>query len=186
MQGFAQAGWSCEGLEPNERLVQYANQNFSSKTHRGTLESFSRSERNYDALSMIQVVPHFYDLRAALSNAHRMTAPNGLWLLELWDVRSVTARLLGKSWHEYNPPTVLHWFSRRSIRQLAEQLGMHYVASGRSSKKIAGSHLKSALEHNVAEGLLGRTAAWVSKLVPDRLALPYLADDVFWAIFRRP
>ncbi len=184
LEGLAQAGWDGEGLEPNQSMVDYANEMFPSLCHQGTLESF-RSGECYDAITMIQVVPHFYNLMGAFTAAERITKPGGVWLIELWNTRSITAQVLGKNWHEYNPPSVLHWFSQLSIRRLASQFGMELIGRGRPNKRICGAHLKSAVEHNFSSGVVGAVANRITRLVPDEWVVPYPGDDVFWVAFRK-
>ena len=184
LEGLAQSGWDGEGLEPNGVMVDYANATFSSRCHKGALESF-QSDNGFDAITMIQVVPHFYDLVTAFNAAERITRPGGVWLIELWNTRSITAKVLGKHWHEYDPPSVLNWFSERSIRRLAERFGMRRIGRGRPGKCISGSHLKSVVEHSFPSGVVGSVANRLTRLIPDRLVVPYPGDDVFWVAFRK-
>ena len=184
LEGFRRSGWIGKGLEPNGTMVEYANDHFESQCTQGSLETIE-SDEIFDAISMIQVLPHFYDLTAALSNADRMTKPGGLWLIELWDIESITAKVLGKHWHEYNPPSVLHWFSEKSIEQLAAKHGMSKIARGRPKKRISGSHLKSAVKHNFSGGFVGAVVNSLSRIVPDAMTVPYPGDDVFWVILQK-
>jgi len=149
----------------------------------GTLEGLQRNER-YDLVSMIQVVSHFYDLRKALQKAARVTRPAGFWLIETWDRESWTARAFGRYWHEYSPPSVLHWFSPEGLRRLAEQFGLREVARGRPPKWIGGAHAKALLRHKLKGSRLERLTGGLLRVVPDRLAIPYLGDDLFWALFQ--
>ena len=73
------------------------------------------------------------------------TAPGGVWVIETWDRESVVARLLGRRWHEINPPSVLHWFSRRSLDALLASLGFERVARGRPRKTIGADHVRALL-----------------------------------------
>ena len=69
----------------------------------------------YDAVSMIQVLPHFIDPKRAMAVVTKVLKPGGLLLIETWNRDSWTARLFGKNWHEYSPPSVLHWFDPRGV-----------------------------------------------------------------------
>ena len=80
---------------------------------------------------------------------------------------------------------LLHWFSRAGVAQLAGQAGFQQVAIGRPSKWIDAAHAKSVLQHKAASSAINRMALQVARLIPDRVSIPYIADDLFWVLFRR-
>ena len=183
LKGYEEMGWRGSGIEPNPGMAEYARRRLGLKVETGTLES---SQRNccYDVVSMIQVVAHLVEPRAALAAAARLTNPGGFLLIETWNKESWTARVFGKSWHEYSPPSVLHWFSRESLRRVVEALGFQEVAHGRPTKWIRPSHAKSIGRNELGRTMIGAAIRTIAGSVPERLAIPYLADDIFWALYR--
>ncbi|HEV7860090.1 MAG TPA: class I SAM-dependent methyltransferase [Pyrinomonadaceae bacterium] len=184
LKGFLDQGWRGEGIEPNPRMAEYARTHLKLDVATGTLEEFE-SERQYDVVSLIQVVAHFVDPERALQVAALRTRQGGFWLIETWNRESWTARAFGKHWHEYSPPSVLHWFSPEGLRRLASQFGFREVARGRPSKWIGGEHAKSLLRYRLEGSRLGRVLAGAVSLIPDRLALPYPAEDLFWTLYQK-
>jgi len=178
--GFRSAGWQAEGLEPNETMARYGREHLNLPIHTGTLESFS-GERQYDLIGMIQVIAHFADLRRAMQRAAALTRAGGFWLIETWNSRSLTARVFGKHWHEYNPPSVLHYFTRHSLALLAGRFGFQRVAGGWPRKDIQWRHARSVLEHQTSWKWFRRA----SRLIPDDTTLPYPAEDLFWVLLRK-
>ena len=197
LQGLCDEGWRGAGLEPNATMAAHARDRLGLDVRTGTLEQADRpwegqgegvdppSGGGFDLITMIQVVAHFHDLRGALASAQALTAPRGHWLIETWDCASLIARLLGRHWHEYNPPSVLHQFSRASLTDLAAQFGMTPVRSGRPARRISGAHAKSLLRHQLGASAPGRLAGAALGVVPDRVSLPYPADDLFWILLRK-
>jgi SAM-dependent methyltransferase len=183
LKGFQESGWSGKGIEPNPKMADYARIHLKLEVEAGTLEEYS-DETRYDLVSMIQVLPHFFDLRRALQIAAGITKPGGFWLIETWNRDSLIAKVLGQQWHEYNAPSVLHWFSPAGVRRLAEQFGFKEVGRGRPEKYIYPDHAKSLLKYEYSESVLGRLTYKIADLVPDRLPIPYLVDDLFWAIYQ--
>jgi SAM-dependent methyltransferase len=178
--GFRSEGWCTEGLEPNETMAAYGRNELKLCLRTGTLEQLENT-RTFDLVSMIQVVAHFTDLRRAFTRAADATRNGGFWLIETWNNRSMTARLFGPHWHEYNPPSVLHYFSKRSLTLLAAQFGFHPVASGRPPKRILWEHVRSILSHQMK-------AAWfdrVSRVIPDTTVIPYPSEDLFWILLQK-
>jgi SAM-dependent methyltransferase len=184
LDGFRQAGWTGEGVEPNDRMAAHAREVLGLSVHTGTLESLGLSG-TFDLISLIQVVAHFPDPMAAFRVADRVTRPGGHWLIETWNSESLTAKVWGRGWHEYSPPSVLHWFSRASLRAALRSLGYRQVGIGTLGKWLSVGHAKSLLRHTLAGSAVGRVVNAAASLLPDRLALPYPSEDLFWAVFRK-
>lgn len=181
LEGFLSEGWKGRGVEPNARMSAAANERLGPLLDLGTLEAYE-GPGGYDLVAMIQVIAHFPDPRRALARAADLTRPGGFWLIETWDRKSMTARAFGKSWHEYSPPSVLHWFSRLGLEQLAGSLGFAPVAWGRLRKWIKLGHARSLLEHKLNRSIF-RYLLKPLRLMPTTLRLPYPGDDLFWALF---
>jgi 2-polyprenyl-3-methyl-5-hydroxy-6-metoxy-1,4-benzoquinol methylase len=185
LEGLADGGWCVEGLEPNPRLAAYAREHFGFEFTIGTLEALE-VETTFDLVTMIQVVAHFRHLRRAFEVAASITRPGGYWLIETWNHRSLTARLLGRYWHEWSPPTVLQWFSPESLTRLSGQCGLRVVSRGRARKCLSVEHAKSLLRAKMG-GLHvgGCVAQLLDYALPNQLVIPYPADDVFWMLLQK-
>lgn len=184
LQGFVDCGWQGDGIEPNPKMAAYAQSELGLNVQAGALESLNPN-KTYDLVSLIQVVAHFADLRQALQVAANATKPSGYWLIETWNKDSFAARLFGQNWHEYSPPSVLHWFSPTTLKTLAAQFGFQEIACGRPSKWINGGHAKSLVQYKLQSVPLGKQAGKLLNLLPEYLPLPYLADDLFWMLLRK-
>ncbi len=182
MQGLAQAGWQCEGVEPCREIIDHAAAD--QKIHWTQLDQLSLPD-TVDAITMIQVLPHLVELRDSLTNAAKLTSDDGLWLIETWNYRSLTARLCGSNWHEYTPPGVLHWFTPESLQMLCSQFGMTPIAQGRRRKRLSGAHLKSGVRHALRNSPLHKLVSACLSIVPDRAIVPYPSEDLFWMVFRK-
>ncbi len=184
MSGFVDAGWRGEGLEPNPGMAALARERFGLDVRCGTAETLGPGDA-FDAISMIQVVAHFTDPLLAFGNLARRTRPGGWWLIETWDYRSWTARLSGQSWHEYSPPSVLHWYTPERLTRLAGDHGFAPVARGRPKKRLLGAHAKSLLRYKLGNSRLAHVAGWGLNVIPDAAALPYPAEDLFWLLLQK-
>lgn len=184
LQGFQDEGWQGEGVEPNGAMAAYAREQLGLTVRVGELESLS-ADRQYDLICLIQVIAHLADLRQALAAAAAATKPHGHWLVETWHKDSLTARLFGRHWHEYSPPSVLHWFNPRTLATLAAQFGFREVARGRPSKWLNAGHATSLLKYKLAALPLGKVIAAPLGILPEHLSLPYPGDDLFWMLLRK-
>jgi SAM-dependent methyltransferase len=184
LRGFEEEGWQCHGVEPNPAMAQYASDRFGFPVAGAAFETWE-TERAFDLVTMLQVLPHFVDPRAALGRAAALLRPGGHLLIETWNRSSWTARLFGKNWHEYSPPSVLHWFSIAGLTRLARETGLTPRAQGRPSKWIDVGHAKSLLRTKARESLVYRAALGIAQIIPDRVALPYPSEDLFWILLQR-
>lgn len=182
--GLEAAGWTTQGLEPNLSMVEHARSKLGLQAQQGSLES-PPDWKPFDAICLIQVIGHFYDLPRALASAARLTRPGGLCLIEYWRRESWIARLLGKRWHEYSPPSVLHWFSRSSLDGIMARNGFTAIAAGTPRKYISGGHAKSLLAHKLAQLPMGRALTAGTALIPASTNFRYPAFDLEWRLYRR-
>ena len=184
LQGMQDEGWSGQGLEPNPTMARYAQTVLNVPVEVSTLEEWG-AEETFEVVTMIQVVAHFFDLSAAFASASRHTKPGGFWLIETWNVKSWMAQILGQNWHEYSPPSVLHWFSPQTLAQCCAQYGFREVARGRPQKFISGAHAKSLIHYKLKELPAGALLGKVIATIPDAWAIPYPAEDLFWMFLQK-
>lgn len=182
-QGFRDVGWAPTIRDPNQRMISIAT-SLGMEASTGTLETLAVREP-FDLVVMIQVIAHLYELNKALDITAKVTAPGGYLLVETWNAASLTARVLRKQWHEFSPPSVRRIFTPTSLDRALGRHGFSRVASGRPQKWISGSHAKSLLLHKASlDNPVMRIASAVARCLPDRLRIPYPAEDLFWALYK--
>lgn len=186
LDGFAERGWHGTGIEPNPTMAERGRR-AGRDVRVGTAERLDAlgDDPPFDLVTMIQVVAHFHDPGLAFANLRDRTRPGGWWLIETWDHRSLAARLAGRRWHEYSPPSVLHWFTRERLATLVAGYGFSVVAHGRPRKSLRGSHARSLLRYKLGDSALGRWLSPALSLIPASAEIPYPADDLFWLLCRR-
>jgi len=185
LAGLVDEGWDGSGIEPNAKMAEHGRTVLGLDVRAGTLEGLDVRE-GFDLVALIQVVAHLRDVRRAVEAAVRAIRPGGLLLVETWDRDSWSARCLGRHWHEYSPPSVLHWFSADGLRGLGRDLGLREIGRGRPAKRLLVSHAKSLLRYKYGDSAAGRVLLRVVDFVPDGLSIPYPGDDLFWMLFRKP
>jgi SAM-dependent methyltransferase len=177
LKGFIEEGWSGVGIEPNPEMVAYGKQNLKLDLSQGSLENYQTAEK-FDLITMIQVVAHFYQPVKAFQNAGDLLKKNGMLLIETWNRNSISAKLFGKHWHEYSPPSVLHYFSFNGLNNFLKRFGFIKIANGYSLKKISGAHAKSMLEYRIGNSFL-------LKYIPKKISIPYPSEDLFWVLYQK-
>jgi SAM-dependent methyltransferase len=184
LAGFRAAGWEGQGIEPNDTMAAWGRNQLGLDIRTGTLEELGPCLGSFDLVSMIQIFPHFIHPRTALAVVRRVLRPGGLLLIETWDRESYARKLFGASWHEYAPPSVLHWFSRQGLAEFNANHDFVHLKSGRPPKWIQVGHALSAAKSATPNPLMRSLLGIADALTPARLALPYPGDDIFYSIFR--
>lgn len=184
LKGFENQGWKGSGIEPNETMASYGRNELNLDISTGSLESYKTATK-FDLITLIQVIGHFYDIDKALENISDLSNPKGLVLVESWNMNSKVARVLGKHWHEYSPPSVINWFSDESITHLFNRYGFEPVGSGFPAKRINLNHALSLLEKNTPDLFFKKSLiAFLSK-VSGKLVINYPPVDLKWYLFRK-
>lgn len=189
LKGLLERGWYGVGLEPNAQMAAYGRTTLGLAMVTDRLENsavFGPAKcASFDLITMIQVIAHFQDLHQALTNAAALTRPDGFWLIESWDRTSWPTHWLGRHWHEYNPPSVLQWFSPTGLAQVAGQFGFVEVARGRPHKWLSGAHAKSLLRYKLP-AILGQQ--WLrapTATIPDQQKIPSPNFGLFWMLLQK-
>lgn len=184
LKGLIDSGWSGMGIEPNAHMAEFGRGHLGVDIRCGTLEGFETTDQ-FDLVTMIQVIGHLYDLSNAFEIVEKVTRPQGHCLVDFWDRDSSVARLFGKAWHEYSPPSVLHWFSQDDLDILFNRHGFIRIATGTPKKYIMGAHMKSLFDYSVASLSWARWLRGVVNVVPDELLFPYPPLDLKWALYKK-
>jgi SAM-dependent methyltransferase len=183
LQGFVDYGWNGRGVEPNDKMARHARDELKLDVKTSAFEKFESNEQ-FDLISMIQVVAHFIAPLDSFQKTSSLVKDGGYLLIETWNRESVTAKLWGKNWHEWSPPSVLQWFTPDSLKNVLSQFGFREIKRGRPSKWIEASHAKSLLRYRFENMPLSFLTTKALNIVPDKLSLPYPAEDLFFALYR--
>lgn len=181
LQGMTESGWKGVGIEPNASMAEFGRKNLKLNIQRTSIERYATEEK-FDLVTMIQVMAHFVEPKEVFSNVSKTLKSNGHLLIETWNRRSLSEKIFGTKWHEYSPPSVLHFFCDEGIEKLAKEQGFERVAIGRPSKWISGAHAKSLIAYKFGEKSL---VTKLLKLIPDKVSFPYPAEDLFWVLYKK-
>lgn len=184
LKGLVDYGWQGYGIEVNDRMASFGRDKMGLNIQTATFETFE-TEQSFDLICFLQVIAHFLDPSAAIQKAFDILSPEGHILIETWDCKSWTAKLFGKKWHEFSPPSVVHWFSKKSLNLLMQEHDFHFVASGRTVKRISMKHARSLILYKIGDGMISRSLKFLFRLFPENLIIRYPAEDLFWVLYRK-
>lgn len=126
-------GWEATGVEPHPSALEAAMPIVGDVIRQCAFDEFD-SEQSFDLVTCTDVLEHLRRPDAALARMGELLRPGGVLLVTTIDVQSWPARVLGTRWPHFHRDH-LWYFDRRSLRQLAEQAGLHVVSCGRAKKR---------------------------------------------------
>lgn len=120
-------GYDVTGVDPSLWAIETARKRYPQVDfHAGTLDSTGWPESSCAAVTMWDVLEHILTPSGTLDEVHRILEADGYLFLNLPNIESVTARLLGKRWmlllREH-----LWYFSPRTIDLLLKRCGFEVV-----------------------------------------------------------
>ena len=122
------AGWCVEGIDSSERAISVGQMAATFPMTMGTIESVAHSGKQYDVVTMFEVLEHVSDPVSQLRQAAHVILSNGSLFCTVpnWDCALVRC----SSNPAWLPPIHLNFFTKRSLRALAEKAGFEVVATG--------------------------------------------------------
>jgi 2-polyprenyl-3-methyl-5-hydroxy-6-metoxy-1,4-benzoquinol methylase len=183
VQVAREAGWDACGVEPSRWAVQVARRR-GVPVIQGTQAAPELAGGQFDVVTMWDVIEHFSDPAAELGRAYRLLAPGGLIAVHTMDVESLAARLLGHRW-PWLMDMHVHYFSRRTLRQMLQKQGFEIVWEGTEGRYLRLGYLATRL--GGLNPTLGRVASRVVQaLGVAGQAVPVNFGDLFTVYARRP
>ncbi|MFL2707198.1 MAG: class I SAM-dependent methyltransferase [Gammaproteobacteria bacterium] len=124
-------GFSGEGIEPSKWLSSYSSTTHGLKVHQGILaENIKNLDDNYDLVSMWDVIEHLSNPSEELKIIRTILNDEGFLILNIPDIDSSIAKLMGRKWPFYLSVHLLY-FSKKTIQKLLKQCGFEIVSYAR-------------------------------------------------------
>ena len=121
-------GFSGEGVEPSKWLSNYCAKEHELNVYQGTLgENLEKLGNKYDLVSMWDVIEHLSYPSEELNMINKILNDDGFLILNIPDVKSSVARLMGRKWPFYLSVHLLY-FSKKTIRNLLKRCGFEIVS----------------------------------------------------------
>ncbi|MDP4283526.1 MAG: class I SAM-dependent methyltransferase [Bacteroidota bacterium] len=184
LKGLEKSGWRCHGIEPNDTMATYGRDELKLDIQTCGLENY-QSEKKFDLVNMIQVIGSLYDLDKSLLIISNLLNKNGLVMVESWDMNSLAARIMGKYWHEYCPPSVITWFSDKTLVQVFNFYGFELVGKGHPSKKININHGLSLIDESFPKFIFKKSILNFFSRIVGKYNISYPTVDLKWYLFKK-
>ena len=170
MSAMVEFGADPYGIELQGEAAREANQKFPGKVIQGDASDISKFGKQFDIITMSDVIEHLVDPFKVLSDIRGALNPGGYLMMTTPNTNSFMAKLLGKIWPSYTPIHHLFLFNEKNLAQILSDKGFELVAVTPLWKKLSLGYVKSILPH--LSPVLGKIAG----LLPDFM------NNIFWPL----
>lgn len=139
LEHFAAQGWEPYGIDPSPAAVAAARRR-GAVAHQGTLLDHPWQGETFEAVAFQHSLEHVIDPIAALEEARKLLAPDGVLSIAVPNWSSWQRRLFGNRWSMLDMPRHQQHFSPRALTRLADKLGLEVKEVGTSSTAISSSY----------------------------------------------
>lgn len=116
-------GWEKHGVELSTELLAASPPPPGVCVFKGSILDFPQDRGPFDLVTLFDLLDHVPSPRAVLEKVSRLVRPGGIAVALQGDRSSLFARLAGRRWHIYIPPTHLWFFTRAGLTRLFEEHG---------------------------------------------------------------
>ena len=124
LRKYGNKTWHLEGVDIDGRAVEMAKKR-NLNVHHGTIKSLNLAKNGYDFIFTVQTIEHVESPDLFLTAIKKSLKPNGKLVVVTDNTDSYDFRLFKKShWGGYHFPRHWNLFNRKSLRKLAEKVGL--------------------------------------------------------------
>lgn len=172
------AGWHTKGIEVSDYAARIARERFDLDVERAEFLDARLDGEQFDVVTFFNVFEHLSRPREIVRRLGEIVRQGGMVFIETWDAESLTARLLGPRWHQWDPRFVPYYYSLRALRLIFDAGNWRLKWWIPSAKWISFARaceiVAAGLEPGRGRRLLNRVA---SSTLGD-VDLPYFAGDL--------
>ncbi len=179
----AAAGWDAYGVEPSNWAVSQAKKR-GLRVYQGTQDAQEIKGRQFDAVTLWDVIEHVADPAAELRKSYDLLTPGGWLAVHTMNIESLTARLLGRHW-PWLMDMHLYYFSQKTLAALLQNIGYEVIWSGTQGRYLRLGYLATRLG-GFSERLGKLAASLIHRLGLSEIPIPVNSGDLFTIYAQRP
>lgn len=120
--------WEKQGVEPSPYAAQYARRRFGLNIYEGTLDNAPLEGRQFDVVTMWDVLEHLHDPLTDLRRVRALLRPDGIFVARVPNRHALEIGCFGESWAGFDQPRHMFVPDPTRLRLLLERAGLRVVA----------------------------------------------------------
>ncbi len=127
VKAASEMGFSAEGVEPAADVCQIARDVHGVSLHCGDVRALGLTAGGYDVITLHDVLEHLFAPIEVLAELRRLTAPNGILVVETPTADSANFADAGADWPTVSPLEHVHLFREVNLTRLLRRLGFQIL-----------------------------------------------------------
>jgi len=157
-------GYSVGGVEPSLWCVKQAEKRFGLKIHSGTDREIKRFGRQFDVVTLWDVLEHVDNPLATLKRCRQVLKPGGILAFSTVDIGSHYARLMGKRW-PWLMKMHIYYFDKNTIKEYLKKADLSLIDIKKYHHTVSFNYLIYKLEK------ISPWLYWLTKLLKRTILL---------------
>jgi SAM-dependent methyltransferase len=118
------ASWTLSGIEMSEGAAKQAAARSGAEVFVGDILDAPFAPSSFDVITCFDVLEHVYEPRKVMEKVRQWLKPGGIFYTLVPNIECGEARIFKSYWYGLELPRHLSHFSPRSLRYLAESVGL--------------------------------------------------------------
>lgn len=204
LQSLGGKHWDLFGIEMSPKSANQARTRTGAQIFTGDILDANFAPNSFDVITCFDVFEHLYEPKKIMVKIAEWLKPGGIFYVLVPNIDSAEGRVFGTYWHGLELPRHLFHYSPKSLRHLAESVGLSTVSLETRRNAAVGTSLRyvcddlfrtagirrRAVAYRGQPGLLWRAACKMTRVTVLKflLALAPLAGggESIHAVFRKP
>ncbi len=163
LSGFKDSSWSCYGIEMSESVANKARARTGANVFVGDILDAPFPAASFDAITCFHVMEHLYQPREIFKKVYDWLKPGGIFYLMVPNIHSAGRRIFKTYWYALELPRHLFHFSPKSLRMLANSVGLEEASVTTDREVFIESSTRYILDEKL--GKIGIHRAPLAKAV---------------------
>ena len=129
-------GWERYGIEISPYAAQKGQEKYGLDIFQGDFSEYDNKGRRFDLVTLWDTIEHLHNPSDTIKKAAQILEPKGYLMLSTGDVESFCAKILGRRWYLFIPPTHLFFFSVSTISILLRHHGFETIQISHTGKYV--------------------------------------------------
>jgi SAM-dependent methyltransferase len=179
------AGWTVAGCDVSSAAATHARDVLGLDVTRGDFLQATAHARPFDLVTAFNVLEHLPRPRDVADRLRSLVRPGGHLVIETWDYRSLVARAFGMRWHQWKPPFIPYYFTRRSLESLFPPADWEVIEYAASPKRLSVARGLGVLRAGGVPSPVDRVLARISAGSLGKARVTYRFGDLVILTLRR-
>jgi 2-polyprenyl-3-methyl-5-hydroxy-6-metoxy-1,4-benzoquinol methylase len=134
--------WKLFGVEMSARTAKVAEAKSGAQVFVGNILDATFAKETFDVITCFDVLEHLYEPKKVMARVAEWLKPGGIFYVLVPNVDSAEGRVFGSYWHGLELPRHLFHYSPKSLKFLAESVGLDDVSLETHRNPAVGTSLR--------------------------------------------